>query len=399
MELARADKTTSELDSVLKQLPEDQKYELLVQSYAAQILERETASGGAGVKPMDRIFRLYGEMLQKNMAPTTRSCRALLDSAAKFCSCDVLGKALQLGKASGKLKAFGVTTAMLVDPLATAKQVLPGLDLPEDDRELEIVLASAAFALTVTYVALQAGSIVNQGLHNWGTLVFGVVVLAGALDVSLTRGNSLRKAAAGLDRLVLADAERESHCEGAAFLSGYMLGLPSYCYKPDVPEALRMLMDYRESMSVFKQQAARALTASRPVSESDTDMVLTYFVEPEVGGDGDSPGLALGRVLVWMLAPVAAEQLRYGKTVVSDPRNVYRLLAVLDGQRREAGVFPARVPAEGADRDALVRWAYYEAVALCKQYGDLLEDVRDFLQTGTSSVGECSLLIEQVLRR
>ena len=44
-----------------------------------------------------------------------------------------------------------------------------------------------------------------------------------------------------------------------------------------------------------------------------------------------------------------------------------------------------------------LRWAYNEAVALCKQYGELLEDMRDFLQTGTSGVGECSLLIEQDL--
>jgi hypothetical protein len=46
-----------------------------------------------------------------------------------------------------------------------------------------------------------------------------------------------------------------------------------------------------------------------------------------------------------------------------------------------------------------LRWAYNEAVALCKQYGELLEDMRDFLQTGTSGVGECSLLIEQDLTR
>ena len=109
-----------------------------------------------------------------------------------------------------------------------------------------MVLASAAFALCTSYVALQAGSIFDQGLHNWGSLVFGVVVVMGGLDIALAEGQSLRKAVAGLDRLVLADAERESHSEAAAFLTGYLLGLPSFCYQPDVPEALRMLANYRE---------------------------------------------------------------------------------------------------------------------------------------------------------
>ena len=388
--------TTTELDSVLTSLPEDQKYELLVQSYAVQVLDKPQCAADA--RPMDHIFRLYGEMIDKKLTPTARSCRALLDCAAKYTSCDVVGKAVRLGIASSRLKVFGVGVGMLVDPLTAAKQVLPGTDLPQDERELEVVLASVAFALGTCYVTLQAGSVFDQGLHNWGSLVFGVVVAAGGLDIALMEGQSLRKAAAGLDRLVLADAERESHSEAAAFLTGYLLGVPSFCYQPDVPEALRMLADYRESMSVFKRKAARD-GRSPPVSASDATCTSLAYVEPDVGGGGDTPGLALGRVLVWMLAPVAAEQLRYGQAVVSDPRNARRLLLVLDRQQGEAGGFKVAVPAEGTDRETLLRWAYYEAVALCKQYGELLEDVRDFLHTGTSSVGECCLLIEQVLTR
>ena len=38
----------------------------------------------------------------------------------------------------------------------------------------------------------------------------------------------------------------------------------------------------------------------------------------------------LSRVLVWLMAPVAAEYLKYGRTVVSDPRRALKLLSVLE---------------------------------------------------------------------
>ena len=55
------------------------------------------------------------------------------------------------------------------------------------------------------------------------------------------------------------------------------------------------------------------------------------------------------------------------------------------------------LPAVGPDRDALIRWAYYEATILVQQNGDLLEDVRKYMMTGTTTVGECVLLVEQTL--
>ena len=51
----------------------------------------------------------------------------------------------------------------------------------------------------------------------------------------------------------------------------------------------------------------------------------TGFGAPE---EGDIQGLS--RVLVWLMAPVAAEYLKYGRTVVSDPRRALKLLSVLE---------------------------------------------------------------------
>ena len=122
---------------------------------------------------------------------------------------------------------------------------------------------------------------------------------------------------------------------------------------------------------------------------------------------------ALGRVLVWMMSPVAAEMQRYGKTIVSDPRRGRRLLDVLEaiqtaerGDLRDAVDQAASrslasrlphldIPASEEDKEVLLRWAYYEADTLLKQYGDLVVDVGDYLGSGTSSVGEVVALLEQ----
>jgi hypothetical protein len=55
------------------------------------------------------------------------------------------------------------------------------------------------------------------------------------------------------------------------------------------------------------------------------------------------------------------------------------------------------IPKSEEDQTALLEWAYFEATTLVRQYGDLLEQIQSFLRTGTSTVGECSLLVESEL--
>jgi hypothetical protein len=283
-----------------------------------------------------------------------------------------------------------------------------------------------------------------------------VALLAGGLDIGLRNAKELRQAAAGLERLVLKDADRENHSDGAAFLVGYLLGLPCFCFKPDVTEALKMLRDSPESLEVYRQPKAQMtssgggsggvfgkkkesvgggmlgdilgkLSMSSSSSSSGTGKVdmkdvvgegSTNFALPSItdraAGRGDI--FSVARVLVWLMAPVAAEQLKYGKLIVSDARRSSRLLAVLDAvqaaENKAVGAGTVdieatkvsgpgkqyEIPVVGDDRNALLQWAYYEAVQLVRQYGDLLEEVKSYLATGTSTVGECSLLIEDELR-
>jgi len=57
-----------------------------------------------------------------------------------------------------------------------------------------------------------------------------------------------------------------------------------------------------------------------------------------------------------------------------------------------------RLPAAADDKEALVQWAYNEATLLIRQYGSLIETVSDYIQSGTASIGEIAVLIEEELR-
>ncbi len=301
------------------------------------------------------------------------------------------------------------------------------------------------------------------------------------LTSSFVRARGVKAAAAGIDRLVLKDPERENHTEAAAFLAGYFLGLPCFCFLPDVGEAMRSMRDYPGSLDAYKQpravKAAAAAAAAAVATASanspssggrgvgslldklkrgssttsttstttgtsssssafgqimeSSDITSTLSTEAaEAARDASVQAafgrslmllndvrtvdtLGLGRVLVWMMAPVAAEKIKYGKTVVSDPKRASRLLDVLEALQQQqqpstetaaaSGIPPHTpisipIPSIAADRTALLQWAYFEAEQLVLQYGDLVEEVADYLGSGTSTVGEVVALVEQEMR-
>lgn len=138
----------------------------------------------------------------------------------------------------------------------------------------------------------------------------------------------------------------------------------------------------------------------------------------------DSRMFNLGRILVWLMAPVAAEHLKYGQTIVADPRryiiiklnvtdcvlfmftysfSMYRAKQLLQELSKEPGTNSEKdsirinAPKDENDQEAFIQWAYFEATVLIRQYGDLLEEISAFLRTGSTSVGECTLLAENKL--
>lgn len=149
------------------------------------------------------------------------------------------------------------------------------------------------------------------------------------LDVFMRQGVGIQLAIAGFDRLFLKDSDRQAHIDGSALLLGYLLGLPCFCFQPDVAEALKMLKDNVNSLNAYKQTSRNkkllvfdkdckylanyVTTTVNDNTSLRTDIMslnnpttYTDLVSPE------SKTFSLARVLIWLMAPVAAESLKYG---------------------------------------------------------------------------------------
>ena len=68
--------------------------------------------------------------------------------------------------------------------------------------------------------------------------------------------------------MILSDNERQAHCDSSAFLVGYLLGLPCFCFKPDVVEAVKLLREYPDSLNAYKQPAASVKTQTEMYSNN-----------------------------------------------------------------------------------------------------------------------------------
>jgi hypothetical protein len=85
----------AKLNTLLESMPVAEKYALLLQSYASNILD----STNRTVAALDTMESLFAEMLSKSISPSEKSSKLLIDAASTFCSSMKLGKSLQLAKA------------------------------------------------------------------------------------------------------------------------------------------------------------------------------------------------------------------------------------------------------------------------------------------------------------
>jgi hypothetical protein len=239
--------------------------------------------------------------------------------------------------------------------------------------------------------------------------VVAIVNVVGSLaliyDIFLKKAERLKSAISGFDRLLLRDTDRQAHIDAAAFMVGYLLGLPCFCFQPDLTEAMKMLKDNPSSLQVYQQPASKELLSlsKNDSLSSDTELQTTGSNMLDKMAQMNNKKsiridslMSLGRVLVWLMAPVAAESLKYGTTFFSDPRRSERLLQVLFDSKLLAESYQMQNDKEW--RKLIVDWAYSEAVLLVKRYGDLLDELQGYLLTNTASVGECVFLIEEELQ-
>ncbi len=429
------------LTQLVETMPAADKYTFLIQSYASTIKDSTLAKNNT---LMDMIENLCTEMITKSLPPNKRTIRYMIDAAASFSSSSRLGKTLQLGKAGGTLKAFGLSVSQLTSPLysATNTRFMSSNKIPQDDRDVQIISFGAVTSFSALWVLLEIIGRFDSDVHPWATLLGCAGALVGFYDLSINKGAWFQNVLGGFDRLALRDSEREAFCDSSTLLSGYLLGLPCFCYQPEVVEALKLLRDNPAALDAFKQPRAIILKkkAAKSASTASNNIFDAFFkpgkllpssdaavveetkditgenesfqLTSSINNDKEEIALNLGRLLVWLYTPVAAEALKYGgKTIVSDPRAGSRLLSVLsdiqEEQRKKVSnetdssatdkIIYYPVPAKAEDRQALLQWAYYEAETLIKLYNDLLEDISTALLKKKLTVGECALLIEKEL--
>ena len=93
-ELAIANKGPS-IEKILDNMPVAEKYSILLQSYASNIMDNTNRTAAA----MSTMEALYMEMLTSSVTPTVKSSKLLIDAASTFSNSIKLGKSLQLSKA------------------------------------------------------------------------------------------------------------------------------------------------------------------------------------------------------------------------------------------------------------------------------------------------------------
>lgn len=204
-------------------------------------------------------------------------------------------------------------------------------------------------------------------MPTWATFVAVLLLLADNFNalVSISKdgnfqlatlpqigGDGTRVLLAGLNRLFTRDLTRECRCEAASFLVAYVLGLPSFSLNPTTLEAIK-------------------LTDVEPIKES----LMT--------------DAGINRILVWLLASVAVENAQHRQLIVSDPRNAPALLRLL----RERGVDVG----EEEDDALRVRHALSQAELLLTRHGATLDALRERMESGAATVGNCVGLLEKQL--
>ncbi len=369
------------LTSMLDSLPETEKYGLLIQSISSQIIEDKDNNRKKSPNDFDQMESLYIEMINKSIKPSDRSSQQVINAACTFYDCNIIGKALNLMKQGGSGKVYGSSIGSMSEISLDSSDSQYTIELPSDNRKGEISAALLVLTGVTSYISLQIGSVANSELHPWATLIGVMFILGTALDATFRDGIGLKDVSAGLKRLVLQDDEREEFIEASGLMIGYLLGLPCFAFQPDVTEAISMLRESRLAMDAYKtQNGKKSSSFFQTAALTEYEDTTTNTIE------------ALGRVLVWMNAPIAAETMKYGSTILSDPRKPRVLLDVFLSKQSDLAEI---IDEKGKEK--LLKWSYIESSTFLKRYGDVLEEVRAYLQTKSSSAGECAMLLEERL--
>lgn len=294
------------------------------------------------------------------------------------------GGLTQYGSRQTDILMFPPTPASPVPGMdKTRKERLATIEVPSDERGIEVTNAVivggvAAGCVLANIVGLNdltpftnlilAGLIVVGAVDNFYDILKGASKIAVSqvakekefdlpekdkLPLGLGSGVMTGSVVRGFSRLLTTDPTREALCEGSAVYAAYVLGLPCFAYR------------------------ANALEASMLVADKSNQL-------------WSSSGIL--RMLIWLMAPVAAEAAKYPVCICSDPREARNFLERLEEYAVGNGADTFWDPSE---REALLAWAYAEADVLLRNERRMAQDISERLEGGASTVADCVAAVER----
>ena len=89
--------TESELNTLIKKMPTNEKYSLLLQSYGRKILDTKNKDESSS-NLLDKMEFLYLEMIQQSIKPEEKSIMNIIDASASFCNVDRISRTIKILK-------------------------------------------------------------------------------------------------------------------------------------------------------------------------------------------------------------------------------------------------------------------------------------------------------------
>lgn len=319
------------------------------------VLRATLLAGGDSAVPTS--VTLIAEMTERGMQLNDEGLVALIDTALE---CDDLPCALLAARANGKCRVYG--SAGWEPPPRPPQNILDAVPaLPLDEREAEVAGAAAAGVLA-TGLAIA---------HPPAALALPALASGWAADRYNNKGAFFDLLARGLGRVVDKDLQRECAIDAAAFLMGYLMGLPCCADAPSASAGLAML-------------SADALVLGGP------DLLTKPL-------GGPARARLIDRVLIWLVAPAALETLaRQPLSLAASPRVALEFLQAARRREAQVGVDVLQGGWSAGDDEARVRWAFAQSTAMLRTCTGVREAVQERLVEG-SSLGACALLVEERL--
>lgn len=196
--------------------------------------------------------------------------------------------------------------------------------------------------------------------------------LPGQLGQGIYTGTIVR----GLTRLLTMDPEREAKCEASALYIAYILGLPCYPYQSNAYEA-----------SILTIQSS-STNKNTDTSTSNLSSLLTQS--------------GIQRMVMWLLAPVAIENMNYPQLIISDPREASSYLErikeyyIKNNKNDSTNINDILFWIENVnDKNDFLQWCYLEVNDLLRTNNKIITEISQRLIGGAATVGDCIAVIEQ----